>query len=76
MSIQQPRLDGVFGDADYVVGITKRLGELYETGGDRERAFAHCFKSVELCEDADPELQPSVVDVKRRLTHLREAKRH
>jgi tetratricopeptide (TPR) repeat protein len=48
----------------------RRLGELYEARGDRERALRHYADFVELWKDADPELQPVVTDVKRRMARL------
>jgi tetratricopeptide (TPR) repeat protein len=48
----------------------RRLGELYEAKGDRAKA-AHYYQSfVNLWANADPELQPQVADVKRRLARL------
>jgi hypothetical protein len=38
--------------------------------GDRVRATHHYAKFVELWKDADPELQPKVADVRRRLARL------
>ena len=48
----------------------KRLGELYETAGNRQRAAEYYGKFVELWKEADPELQPGVVEVRRRLGRL------
>jgi eukaryotic-like serine/threonine-protein kinase len=53
-----------------LAGTHKRLGELYDAKGDRERAISHLSKFVELWKNADPELQPAVADAKRRLTRL------
>ena len=53
-----------------LAGAHKRLGELYDAKGDRERAISHLSKFVELWKNADPELQPAVSDAKRRLTKL------
>ena len=38
--------------------------------GDREKAISHLSKFVELWKNADPELQPTVADAKRRLAKL------
>jgi eukaryotic-like serine/threonine-protein kinase len=48
----------------------RRLGELYERKGDRTRAVRHYTAFVDLWRSADPELQPLVNDVRRRITHL------
>ncbi len=62
---------GPGGDAPILAGIHKRLGELYEAKGDTTRAESHYTAFVELWKNADPELQPKVAEVKRRLTALR-----
>ena len=59
-----------FGDALVRAGIHKRLGELYEAKGDRQRAASHYAAFVQLWMNADPELQPQVEDVRRRLARL------
>lgn len=48
----------------------RRLGELYEAKGDRERVMEYFGNLVELWRDADPELQPVVTDMKSRLARL------
>jgi tetratricopeptide (TPR) repeat protein len=48
----------------------KRLGELYEAKGDRAKAATHYTKFVELWKNADPELQPKVAEVRKRLARL------
>jgi hypothetical protein len=48
----------------------KRLGELYEAKGDRAKAATHYAKFVELWKNADPELQPKVAEVRKRLARL------
>ncbi len=53
-----------------LAGAHKRLGELYDAKGDREKAISHLSKFVELWKNADPELQPAVADAKRRLAKL------
>ena len=56
-------------DAMFMGPSLKRLGELYEAKGDRENAARNYARFVE----ADPELQPSVKDVRGRLARLRSA---
>jgi tetratricopeptide (TPR) repeat protein/tRNA A-37 threonylcarbamoyl transferase component Bud32 len=57
-------------DLQGLAGTHKRLGELYDAKGDREKAISHLSKFVELWKNADPELQPAVNDAKRRLAKL------
>ena len=66
-----------WGDAMVLAGIHKRLGELYEAKGDREKAASHYAAFIQLWKNADPDLQPQVDDVRRRLARLgdTEAKR-
>ena len=47
-----------------------RLGELYEAKGDRRRALEYYGKFVDMWKKADPELQPRVADVRRRIAEL------
>jgi tetratricopeptide (TPR) repeat protein len=61
-------------DFEALAGVQKRLGELYDGKGEREKAVSHLSKFVELWKNADPELQPAVADVKRRLTRLQGGK--
>jgi tetratricopeptide (TPR) repeat protein len=58
-----------------LAGSHKRLGELYEAKGDRAKAASHYTKFVALWKDADPELQPQVADVKKRLARLGDTER-
>jgi len=65
------RYDGRFDDDQFALaGTHKRLGELYDAKGDREKAISHLSKFVELWKNADADLQPAVADAKRRLTKL------
>ena len=59
-----------FGDAIVLAGVHKRLGELYEANGDRAKAASHDAAFIELWKNADPELQPQVQEVRRRLARL------
>jgi tetratricopeptide (TPR) repeat protein len=56
-----------------LVPIHKRLGELYEQKGDHASAIAHYAAVVALWKDADPDLQPAVTDIRRRLQELHAA---
>jgi DNA-binding SARP family transcriptional activator/tetratricopeptide (TPR) repeat protein len=48
----------------------RRLGELHEARGDRADAVKYYEMFVELWKNADPELQPTVTEVERRLARL------
>jgi len=63
-------------DASNLAGAHKRLGELYEAKGDRERAASQLAAFVELWKDADPELQPKVKEARTRLAALQRAEKH
>jgi hypothetical protein len=54
-------------DALMLAPIQKRLGELYEAKGDTARALPHYVAFVNLWKNADPELQPTVAEVRRRV---------
>jgi tetratricopeptide (TPR) repeat protein len=48
----------------------RRMGELYEARGEREKAKDYYSRFVALWRDADSDLQPAVQDVKARLAQL------
>jgi TolB-like protein len=48
----------------------QRLGELYETRGDRKKAIDYYLKLTDLWKNADPELQPIVKDAHARIARL------
>jgi tetratricopeptide (TPR) repeat protein/tRNA A-37 threonylcarbamoyl transferase component Bud32 len=50
--------------------ILKRLGELYESTGDPEKAALRYREFLALWDKADPKLQPKVADVRYRLSRL------
>jgi eukaryotic-like serine/threonine-protein kinase len=60
----------VVTDQYSLAGAHKRLGELYEERGDRAKAASEFTAFVELWKNADPDLQPLVAEVRRRLTRL------
>ncbi len=60
-----------FRTASYLAGTFKRLGELYEALGEREKAITNYAKFVELWKDAEPVLQPKVREVTVKLERLR-----
>jgi len=57
----------VRGDPANLAGAYKRLGELYDAKGDKQKAASNYTKFVELWKNADPEMQPKVAEVKRKL---------
>jgi eukaryotic-like serine/threonine-protein kinase len=65
----------IFGDAFTLAGAHKRLGELYEAKGNREKALSHYAGFVELWKNADPELQPLVKQVRDRMAKLQRAEK-
>ncbi len=50
--------------------VLVRLGELYETKGDKARAIDYYGRFVDLWKDADPELQPRVAEIRKRIGQL------
>ncbi|MGH7620456.1 MAG: hypothetical protein ACREPM_24830, partial [Gemmatimonadaceae bacterium] len=57
-------------DMNYLAGAHRRLGELYEAKGDTARAESHYTSFIDLWKTADPELQPKVAEVRKRLAAL------
>ena len=51
----------------------RRLGELYEAKGDLTNALRYYQEFVKLWSDADPELQPQVGEIRRRVARLNAA---
>ena len=68
--VVRPWLDRVEVDGPYLAAVHKRLGELYEAKGQRDKAVQHYRAFVELWKDADPVLQPRVTDARQRLAAL------
>jgi tetratricopeptide (TPR) repeat protein len=62
-------------DAANLAGTYKRLGELHEAKGDRQKAVSYYTKFVELWNNADPDLQPKVAEVKKRLVRLSDSEK-
>ncbi len=57
-------------DAFFLAPTYRRLGELYEEKGDRTTAASYYQKFVDLWRDADPDLQPQVTAVKKKLAKV------
>ncbi len=64
-SVWKPR-----GDALGLGPSLRRLGELYETRGDKTRALEAYTRFLDLWKDADPVLQPAVTAARERVAHL------
>ena len=58
-------------DGRYLAHAYQRLGELYESRGEARKAHEHYARFVSLRANADPELQPGVAEVRRRMARLR-----
>ena len=69
------RSGGIFGrsfiDGMMVTGSYKRLGELLEAKGDTKGALENYEQVLRLWKNADPELQPKVSEVRKRVERLR-----
>ncbi|MFI5230221.1 MAG: protein kinase [Gemmatimonadales bacterium] len=57
-------------DKIFLAGSYKRLGELWDAKGDREKAAHYYTKFIELWKNADPDLQPQVTEVRKKLQRL------
>ena len=74
--INTPAAYRLFDDAQSLALVYRRLGELYETKGNRSEAAAYYEKFVDLWKNADPDLQPKVAEVKRHLADLQVSEKH
>ena len=61
---------GTGGRETSLPGAFRRLGELYEARGDSKKALEYYGKFIDLWKDADPDLQPRVADVRKRIAEL------
>jgi len=55
--------------------IHERLGQLYESMGNTEKAIQHYRAFIDLWKNADAELQPRVTDARKRLSRLTAAEK-
>jgi len=65
-----PLLDRTDVDGAFLPTVHKRLGELYEARGARDKALTHYRAFTALWKDADPGLQPQVTDARLRVAAL------
>ncbi len=68
--IETPAALRMFSDGLLLAGTLKRLGELQEARGDTAAAISAYARFTSLWKNADPELQPRVAEVRRRLDAL------
>ena len=59
-----------FQDFQYLPATLRRLGELYEARGDREKAVEYYSRFMDLWVEADPDLQPIVEAIRGRVARL------
>ena len=56
---------------EYVLAAAlRRLGEMYESKGDRKKALDYYGRFVDLWKNADPEFQPLVSDIRKHMATL------
>jgi tetratricopeptide (TPR) repeat protein len=65
-----PGINNLIVESSALAPTYRRLGELYEVRGEREKAAQYYNEFVELWTDADRELQPLVSEVRARLADL------
>ena len=68
--LNTPYFDRTVADGWFVPAVHKRLGELYEAKGQRDKALAHYRVFLDLWKNADPELQPKVTEARQRVAAL------
>jgi tetratricopeptide (TPR) repeat protein len=73
--LETPQLHRLWQDRIYAARILQRLGELYEAKGNRTKAIEYYERFAALWRNADPELQPQVAAVRRRIDSLRAGER-
>lgn len=74
--VEAPSVHRLTADPITLNVILRRLGELYETTGRRDRAIHYYARFVELWRRADPELQPQMTEIRRRIDRLTKADRN
>jgi tetratricopeptide (TPR) repeat protein len=68
-------VDRQIEDGWSLAGSHKRLAELYDAKGNREKAMSHYSSFIDLWKNADPDLQPHVSKARVRLIQLQRAER-
>ena len=69
-AVNTPMLNRNAGEATVLGPTLRRMGELYEARGERDKAKDYYSRFVALWRDADSDFQPAVQDVKARLAQL------
>jgi tetratricopeptide (TPR) repeat protein len=54
----------------FLAAALRRLGEMYESKGQRAKALEYYGRFVDLWKDADPEFQPLVADIRKHMAEL------
>jgi tetratricopeptide (TPR) repeat protein len=68
--VEQPDYLRFVTDPSWLPHSLQRLGELYEAKGDVPNAVKYYREFIDLWKRADPELQPRVAEVRRRISRL------
>jgi tetratricopeptide (TPR) repeat protein len=68
--VETPDMWRVSGDAWELGRVLARLGELHEARGQRQQALSCYARLLDLWKDADPEFQPQLEAVRRRVREL------
>lgn len=69
--LAEPDLSRLRVDADHLAFTLEKLGELYEAKGNATKAIERYSRFVDLWKNADAELQPRVIEVRKRIERLR-----
>jgi len=69
-AVNTPGMGRNTGEGTVLAPTLRRMGELYEARGDREKAKEYYSRFVALWREADSDLQPSVQEVRARLAQL------
>ena len=75
LNTQTDIIDRLIEDGVSLAGAHKRLAELYDAKGNRDKAMSHYSRFIDLWKNADPDLQPHVQKARERLTQLQRAER-
>jgi tetratricopeptide (TPR) repeat protein/tRNA A-37 threonylcarbamoyl transferase component Bud32 len=70
--LTEPEVDRAYTDAFLLPNALRRLGELYEETGNREKAKEYYGRFVDLWQDADRDLQSQVSETRQRIAALTE----
>jgi tetratricopeptide (TPR) repeat protein len=62
-----------YPDRFYLAPSLYRLGELYESAGDTKHATEYYGRFVDFWKNADPDLQPRVVEARKRIERMNRA---